>query len=132
MRLVYRSLKSGGKLAGRMMSILLDGVSTRKYKRVIPEMAETVGVSKSAVSRANIEAGPGAPGLEELAERRIDSLDILIVYLDGIRLGSHHILGSGAPGSIPPGKSTCWALGSSYRKAGEGPNCGGKTEGVTR
>jgi hypothetical protein len=34
-------------------------------------------------------------------------LDILIVYLDGIRLGSHHILGSGAPGSIPPGKSTC-------------------------
>jgi putative transposase len=96
----YEAMKSGGRLAGRMMSILLDGVSTRKYQRVIPEMAETVGVSKSAVSRANIEAGEKL--LEELAERRIDSLDILIVYLDGIRLGSHHILG--AVGVDPTGQ----------------------------
>jgi transposase-like protein len=96
----YEAMKSGGRLASRMMSILLDGVSTRKYQRVIPEMAETVGVSKSAVSRANIEAGEKL--LEELAERRIDSLDILIVYLDGIRLGSHHILG--AVGVDPTGQ----------------------------
>src|SRR5271170_6811082 len=88
----YEAIKTGGKLARRMMSILLDGVSTRKYKRVIPEMAQTVGVSKSAVSRANIEAGEKL--LAELAERRSDSLDILIVYLDGLRLGSHHILGA--------------------------------------
>jgi len=88
----YEAMQTGGKLAGRMMSILLDGVSTRKYKRVIPEMAETVGVSKSAVSRANVQAGEKL--LEELAERRIDSLDILIVYLDGMRLGKHHILGA--------------------------------------
>jgi transposase-like protein len=88
----YEAMQTGGKLAGRMMSILLDGVSTRKYKRVIPQMAETVGVSKSAVSRANIEAGDKL--LEELAERRFDDLDLLIVYLDGMRLGSHHILGA--------------------------------------
>ena len=30
----YEALKTEGKLAARMMSILLDGVSTRKYKRV--------------------------------------------------------------------------------------------------
>src|ERR1700677_2376466 len=88
----YEAMQTGGKLAGRMMSILLDGVSTRKYKRVIPQMAETVGVSKSAVSRANIEAGDKL--LEDLAERRFDDLDLLIVYLDGMRLGSHHILGA--------------------------------------
>jgi transposase-like protein len=96
----YEAIKAGGKLANRMMSILLDGVSTRKYKRVIPEMAETVGVSKSAVSRANIEAGEKL--LEELAERRFDSLNILIVYLDGMRLGKHHILG--AVGVDPTGQ----------------------------
>lgn len=96
----YEALQTGGKLASRMMSILLDGVSTRKYKRVIPEMAETVGVSKSAVSRANIEAGQKL--LEELAERRLDDLDLLIVYLDGIRLGKHHILG--AVGVDPTGQ----------------------------
>lgn len=103
----YEAIKTPGKLAGRMMSILLDGVSTRRYQRVIPEMADTVGVSKDAVSRANIEAGQKL--LEELAERRFDSLDILIVYLDGLRLGQHHIL---VPwGLILPGKNTCWACG---------------------
>jgi len=88
----YEAIKTGSKLASRMMSILLDGVSTRKYQRVIPEMAQTVGVSKSAVSRANIEAGQKL--LQELAERRLDDLDLLIVYLDGLRLGEHHILGA--------------------------------------
>ena len=53
----YESLRTRPRMAQRMMQILIDGVSTRRYKNVIPEMAETVGVSKSAVSRANIEAG---------------------------------------------------------------------------
>lgn len=88
----YEALKTQGKLAGRMMDILLHGVSTRRYEKVLPAMAESVGISKSAVSRANIEAGTKL--LAELAERRFDELDILVVYIDGICLGSHHILGA--------------------------------------
>lgn len=88
----YEALKTRGKLAGRMMDILLQGVSTRRYEKVLPAMAESVGVSKSAVSRANIEAGTKL--LAELAERRFDELDILVIYIDGICLGSHHILGA--------------------------------------
>ena len=88
----YEALKTPGRLAGRMMDILLHGVSTRRYEKVLPAMAETVGVSKSAVSRANVEAGTKL--LAELAERRFDGLDILVIYIDGIRLGSHHILGA--------------------------------------
>ena len=38
------------RLADRMLQILIAGVSTRRYEQVIPEMAETVGVSKSQVS----------------------------------------------------------------------------------
>jgi hypothetical protein len=34
-----------------MLEILMRGVSTRNYKEVIPSMAETAGVSRSAVSR---------------------------------------------------------------------------------
>jgi len=30
----------------RMLEILLNGVSTRRYERVIPEIADTVGVSR--------------------------------------------------------------------------------------
>lgn len=88
----YEALKTQSKLAGRMMDILLHGVSTRRYEKVLPAMAETVGVSKSAVSRANIEAGTKL--LAELAEKRFDGVDVLVIYVDGIRLGSHHILGA--------------------------------------
>jgi putative transposase len=88
----YEALRTQGKLAGRMMDILLQGVSTRRYEKVLPAMAESVGISKSAVSRANIEAGTKL--LAELAEKRFDELDILVIYIDGICLGSHHILGA--------------------------------------
>jgi transposase-like protein len=88
----YEALRTEGKLARRMMDILLYGVSTRRYEKVLPAMAESVGISKSAVSRANIEAGEKL--LKELAEKRFDDLDILVIYIDGIRLGEHHILGA--------------------------------------
>lgn len=68
----YESLRTRPRMADRMMQIMIDGVSTRRYKGVIPEMAESVGISKSAVSRANIEAGERL--LKELADRRFDHL----------------------------------------------------------
>lgn len=88
----YESMRTRPRLTERMMKIMIDGVSTRRYKNVIPEMAESVGISKSAVSRANIEAGERL--LAELAERRFDDLDILIIYIDAICLGDYHILGA--------------------------------------
>jgi transposase-like protein len=86
------SMRTRPRLADRMMQIMIDGVSTRRYQNVIPEMAESVGVSKSAVSRANIEAGEKL--LKELGERRFDHLEILIIYIDGICLGDYHVLGA--------------------------------------
>jgi putative transposase len=88
----YESLRTRPRMAQRMMQILIDGVSTRRYQNVIPEMAESVGVSKSAVSRANIEAGEKL--LKELAERRFDELEIIIIYIDAIVLGDYHVLGA--------------------------------------
>lgn len=88
----YESLRTRPRMARRMMQILIDGVSTRRYQNVISQMAESVGVSKSAVSRANIEGGEKL--LKELAERRFDDLEILIVYIDAIVLGDYHILGA--------------------------------------
>ncbi len=86
----YEMLHSQGKLARRMLDILMLGVSTRRYQKVLPEMAESVGISKSAVSRQNIEAG--AKLLKELAERNFADKDILIVYIDGLHFGEHCVL----------------------------------------
>jgi transposase-like protein len=67
----------------RMLQILLNGVSTRRYQRVIAEMADTAGVSKSTVSREAIEASEAA--LQQLLERRFDDVDLLIIYIDGMQ-----------------------------------------------
>lgn len=85
----YEAMR-GGRLGERMLEILLSGVSTRHYKDVLPQMADTVGISKSEVSRQTIEAGERV--LQDLAERRFDDKEILIIYIDGIQFGSHHIV----------------------------------------
>jgi transposase-like protein len=86
----YRALQTNSTLASRMLDILLHGVSTRHYRQVLPEMAQTVGVSKSSVSREAIEASEQV--LQALAERRFDDRDILLIYLDGLRFGRQHVL----------------------------------------
>ncbi len=73
-----------------MLQILIAGVSTRRYEQVLPAMAETVGVSKSQVSRETIEAGERL--LQGLAERDFSKLDILAVWIDGLQLGSYHVI----------------------------------------
>ena len=86
----YEAMRTHSRIGGRMLDILMRGVSTRNYREVLPEMAETVGVSKSAISRESIEASEKA--LKELAERRFDDKDILIVYIDGIVFSGHHVI----------------------------------------
>jgi transposase-like protein len=86
----YEALRKDQRLADRMLSILMRGVSTRNYREVLPEMAEQVGVSKSQVSRENIEAGERL--LKELAERDFSQHDLLIIYIDGLRFGDYVVV----------------------------------------
>jgi putative transposase len=51
----YEALQDNEGTAERMIGALLRGVSTRQYEEVLPEMAATVGVSRSSVSRQAIE-----------------------------------------------------------------------------
>ncbi len=86
----YVAMRTQSRIGGRMLDILMRGVSTRNYGEVLPEMAETVGVSKSQVSRKFVEASEKS--LKELIERRFDDKEILIVYIDGIVFGGHHVI----------------------------------------
>jgi transposase-like protein len=87
---VYEALQKETVTGERMLEILLNGVSTRRYQRVIPEMAETVGVSRSTVSRETIEASEAA--LQQLLERRFDEVELLIIYIDGMHFGDQCVL----------------------------------------
>jgi transposase-like protein len=88
----YEALRNSEQIGARMFATLLRGVSTRQYQDVIPEMAETVGVSKSSISREAIEAGTRQ--LEELVARRWDQIELLVIYIDGMQFSDHHVIGA--------------------------------------
>ena len=86
----YEALRQDRGLGQHMLGALLRGVSTREYQEVLPQMAETVGVSRSAISRKAVETS--TEQLKQLQERRWENVEILVVYIDGQRFAEHHIL----------------------------------------
>ena len=86
----YEAMQDDERLGSRMLDILMKGVSTRNYSCVIGEMADTVGVSKSAVSRDAIEAAEKR--IDELFARRFEELDLLVIYVDGLIFSGHTVL----------------------------------------
>ena len=102
----YDAMRRDQRLADRMLAIMLNGVSPRRYETVLPAMAEQVGIGKSEVSRETIEAGTRV--LQDLAERDFSKVDVLIIYLDGIQFGNHHVLA--AVGVDADGKKHVFAV----------------------
>ena len=86
----YEAMQHNGRLGERVLEILMRNVSTRNYEGVLPDMAETVGIKKSSVSREFVEMS--GRELNELCERRLDGLELLIVYIDWVRFGQHHVI----------------------------------------
>jgi putative transposase len=95
-----------------VLDVLMRGISTRRYSEVLPEMASTCGVSKSNVSREATEASEEA--LKELLERRFDEVDLLVIYIDGMMFGEHHVIS--AVGVDGAGTSMCSASNRERRK----------------
>ncbi len=87
----YAAMQNPAPMGKRMLDILMHGVSTRNYKQVIPQMAETAEVSRSAVSRAAIEASEAE--VEALVSRRFDDLKLLVIYIDGLVFGDYTRIG---------------------------------------
>ena len=86
----YEALVMNSRLGSRILEILMKGVSTRKYKEILPQMAETVGVSRSQISREFIAGSEQQ--FRRLCERRFDDIDILAIYIDGIQYGDCHVI----------------------------------------
>jgi len=86
----YEMLRRDRGLGQHMLGALLRGISTREYQEVLPQMAATVGVSRSAISRKAIDAS--VEQLRALQERRWENVEILVIYIDGQRFAEHHII----------------------------------------
>jgi len=88
----YQAMQDQPRLGARMLDILMRGVSTRQYRAVIPDMADTMGVSKSSVSRQIVEASEAE--VEALLGRRFDQVPLVIIYIDGMVFGDHTMIGA--------------------------------------
>ena len=86
----YDAMRDDIRLSGKVLDVMMRGVSTRNYAAILPEACECVGVSKSAISREFVLASEEET--RRLCERRFDDLDILIIYIDGIVFGGHNII----------------------------------------
>jgi putative transposase len=80
-------LRQDRGLGQHLLGALLHRISTREYQDLLPQMAETVDISRSAINRKIIEASS-----EQLQERRWDQIEILVIYIDGQRFGAHRVL----------------------------------------
>jgi putative transposase len=85
----YETLTSDRTAGSKVLRATLAGVSSRNYAGAVVDSAAAVGVSKSSVSRRVVSQT--AQGLEELMERPVPA-DILVLFLDGIRMGEHIVL----------------------------------------
>jgi transposase-like protein len=88
----YEAMLANSVLGQQLISLLMRGISTRSYQDVLPEMAETVGISKSSVSREFIEATEKQ--ITKFAARSFADKDILVIYIDGIIFGDYHVIAS--------------------------------------
>ena len=86
----YEAMQAGDGMGPKLLEILMRGVSTRNYEKVIADMSDTVGVSKSNVSRQFVEES--GKELKRLMDRRFDDIPFLVIYLDGIVFGDVHVI----------------------------------------
>jgi len=68
---------------------LINDSSRQEFKTVPPTMA-AAGASRSVISRLAIDAS--VEHLKQLQGRRWEDAEILMLYIDGQRVGDHHVL----------------------------------------
>ena len=88
----YEAMQEDERLGSKILSVMMRGISTRNYEAILPDACESVGVSKSSVSRKFIEASEEE--CKKLLERRFDETDILVIYIDGMVFADHAVIGA--------------------------------------
>ncbi len=88
----YAGLARDETLSRRIADVLACSVSTRKYTRVMYQCADEMGISRSAVSRHFVKDSAAALG--KLMARTFEDTDLVAIYVDGIIVAKHHLIGA--------------------------------------
>ena len=86
----YGLFHQASQLVRRAYQDLIRGVSTRNYRQGVSEFLEGYGVSAASVSRRMMKAT--ALKVEELLSRSLKTLDIVVLMIDGVKVGEHTVI----------------------------------------
>ncbi len=76
----YSLLQSPDAMPQAALNHLVNGVSTRRYEKVVQLARDAFGVKKSSVSRGFVRAS--AEEVQRLAERRFDNERFAVIFID--------------------------------------------------
>ena len=86
----YQSFQSEKGLDERLGERVILGLSSRDYQRAIDDFAEGYGLKKSSISRHFIKVS--RKKLEDLMERRLDTMDLAVIGIDGIEVAGECLI----------------------------------------
>lgn len=82
---VYERLKKPGEFSEEMLVRAMRGLSGRKYRETVEEIAESFGISPSSISKRLVEATAGK--LRKLRERDLSDFEAFAIFLDTVHRG---------------------------------------------
>lgn len=86
----YGLFRQASQLVKRAYQDLIRGVSTRRYREGVSEFLDGYGVSAAAVSRRMVKAT--AEKVKELFNRKLDDLALVVLMIDGVRVGDQTVV----------------------------------------
>lgn len=81
----YARLQNDGRRQRAVREGIVAGLTTRNYQRAVESVVKGYGIEKSSVSREFVQAS--AAQLQDLCERKLGELDLVVVLIDGIEIG---------------------------------------------
>ena len=88
----YKTMQNPEPFNESALRHMLQGVSSRRYDRVIEHAAERLSVKKSSISAAF--RAMSRKNMQKFAERRFEHEEIVAVLLDGISFGGEMMIGA--------------------------------------
>lgn len=86
----YGKLQQDGRMQRAVAERILCGLSTRKYRRAVQATLDGYGIRKSSVSRHFVCAT--AQQLEQLCEKKLGELDLVVLLIDGIEFAGQTLI----------------------------------------
>jgi putative transposase len=86
----HSALQEFDMLCERVTKHMLHGVSTRNYEPLLDEVAGSLGLKKSSVSKAFVKGSKQA--LEEINARDLKPYDFVAIMIDGIGFGERTVV----------------------------------------